>query len=116
MSNTKVYGQINFPEGAEFTGATVFIHLIDSGMLDTSASVLAEQAIRNFSFRPGDPPLNFELTLDKEPDKRGLLGVTVHISMTGKDDVEMGDYMTMQSYPVLTQGYPDAVTVEVKRV
>jgi uncharacterized lipoprotein YbaY len=113
---SSVTGEIVFPESAEFTGATVFVHLIDSGMLDASASALAEQVIRNFSRHAGDSPLKFELRPNDNINQQAFLAVTVHISMTGKDDVEMGDYMTMQSYPVLNHGYPDTVTVEVRRV
>jgi uncharacterized lipoprotein YbaY len=116
MSDKRVTGEIVFPEGAEFTGATVFVQLIDSGMMDTSASALAEQIIRNFSYRIGDPPLKFELRPNANLNEQAFLAVTAHISMTGKDDVEMGDYMTMQSYPVLNHGYPDSVTIEVRRV
>lgn len=45
--------------------------------------------------------------------------VTAHVSLHPEDqpeDINQGDYLTMQNYPVLTQGNPSTVIVEVKRI
>lgn len=45
--------------------------------------------------------------------------VTAHFSTHPDDDsdgIRQGDYLTMQSYPVLTHGNPSAATVELKRI
>ncbi len=50
---------------------------------------------------------------------RSSYSVMVHVSLhpdENPDDIMQGDYLTMQSYPVLTQGNPSNVTIEVKRV
>ena len=38
------------------------------------------------------------------------------VDVDGDGKVSVGDYISMQSYPVLTFGYPREVTIEVKKV
>ncbi|MBL8145990.1 MAG: hypothetical protein JNL34_06370, partial [Anaerolineae bacterium] len=45
-----------------------------------------------------------------------LYSVRAHIATSGSGEVERGDYITMQSYPVLTRGYGNRVTLAVRRV
>jgi uncharacterized lipoprotein YbaY len=49
-------------------------------------------------------------------DKQRRYAVSVHVDMDGDGKVSMGDYINMQSYPVITQGYPTQISVKVIRV
>ena len=42
--------------------------------------------------------------------------IRVHIDVDRDGRVSRGDYITMESYPVLTWGHPDRVTVRVREV
>jgi hypothetical protein len=42
--------------------------------------------------------------------------VHVHVDVSGSGQVEIGDLITTQTYPVLTHGFPDRVEVTLRRV
>ena len=37
-------------------------------------------------------------------------------ALSGTNTIQQGDYITMQSYPVLTQGFPNTADIDVQRV
>lgn len=49
-------------------------------------------------------------------DQRHLYSVRVHVDISGSGTVERGDFITVQTYPVLTRGYGNTVHVTVRRV
>lgn len=63
--------------------------------------------------------LPFELDLETEINPQALYTVSAHISLHPEDnpsDIQRGDYITMESYPVLTQGNPHNLEVVVKQI
>jgi hypothetical protein len=42
--------------------------------------------------------------------------VSAHLALHDRDDIRKGDYVTTQSYPVLTFGYPDSVVLRLQKV
>ena len=50
------------------------------------------------------------------PDERARYAVRVHVDIDGDGQVSRGDYLNMESYPVLTYGHPSRVTVRVQEV
>ena len=42
--------------------------------------------------------------------------VSVHIDVNGNGVLDVGDLINMESYPVLTHGYPNKVSVRVKQI
>jgi uncharacterized lipoprotein YbaY len=118
MSNNEpqIQGQILFEETQSFCGATVYVRLEDVSQADAPSRVAGEQVIHNVSRPPGRPrllPINLRSEMPKE---RSSYVVRVHVDVDGDGQVSRGDYITMESYPVLTFGHPNWVTVRVHEV
>ncbi len=112
---TLVTGEVVFEaDTPPFADAVVTVRLEDVSLIDAPSKVVAEQVIRNVSCSGGGLP--FELKGALPDDDRARYTVSAHVSLGGGRDVQQGDYITMQSYPVLTHGNPDRVTVQVKLV
>ena len=57
----------------------------------------------------------FNLKVDKwEPSEDYI--VRAHLDLDGSGKVKKGDYITTQAYPVLTRGYGDNVSLQLKKV
>ena len=110
-----VTGEVVFAKGAKpFSGAVVTVRLSDVSMADGPAQPIAEQVIRGVSF---DEKTRIPFRLRGRADNdRARYTVSAHVSLNGSSDIQQGDYISMQSYPVLTFGALDRVTVEVRRV
>lgn len=120
MSSTNaplVQGEIIFDEDADsFSRATVRVYLEDVSRLDALADLIAEQVIADVSHEKGTAErLKFAL-YGPSPDERASYSIRVHVDLAGDGDIHRGDFITMQSYPVLTFGHPDKVSVRVRRV
>ena len=61
------------------------------------------------SLKPGEPlRLSVEIPKDKIDEKR-TYSVTAHVDTSGSGEVEVGDLVSTQSYPVLTRGAGDRI-------
>ncbi len=112
-----VEGEIKFEEEAPpFSGATMYVRLEDVSVADAPARVVAEDTRRDVSFesRAGES-LKFAIE-GAAPDPKGSYAVRAHIDLDGDGQVSRGDFISMQSYPVLTFGYPRQVSVLVRQV
>jgi uncharacterized lipoprotein YbaY len=111
-----VSGEIAFGgDAAAFSGATVYVRVDDVSLMDVPTTLISQQILENVDFQPGQT-IPFEVYGRKPLDDHARYQLSVHVSLSGSADVEKGDYITMESYPVLTQGYPDEVHVVVRRV
>lgn len=112
-----VYGKIELPSAAPaLTPAHVLVELEDISRADAPSEVVASLQLTPEVLRGGDL-IPFELEVPAGAlNERSLYSVRVHVDMSGSGKVELGDYITMQSYPVLTRGYGDEVRVAVRRV
>lgn len=112
-----VEGEITFERtGTSFSGATAYIRLEDTSRADAASSIVAEQVIHNVSHQTnGDDRLKISLR-GQIPDEKASYSVRVHIDVDGDGKVSQGDYINMQSYPVLTFGRPSQVAICVQQV
>lgn len=112
-----VKGKITFEEEApSFTGATMYVHLENITLADIAAEVVADYVERDVAFDPKTATdLSFAIAC-KAPDPRASYAVRVHIDVDGDGEVSKGDFISMQSYPVLTFGYPREVSILVRQV
>ena len=112
-----VEGEINFEgQSTSFTYATVYVRLEEVSAADAPARVVAEHIRRNVAFDPqAGEALAFTLEAEA-PDPTASYSVRAHIDLDGDGQVSRGDYISMQSYPVLTFGYPRRVSVLVRRI
>lgn len=112
-----VRGEIELPPGAPpVSPARVRVELEDVSRADAPSQVIASCRLKGR--RPQRPaPIPFELEVPAGLiDERHRYSIRVHIDLGGTGEVEKGDYVTVQSYPVLTLGHGDHVRVAVRRV
>lgn len=104
------------PEVASFSGATAHVYLEDVSRADAAAPVVARDTIPNVAHEAGKKS-SIDFRLDGGPiDSRAQYSVRVHIGLTANEGLHVGDYVSVQSYPVLTFGHPDRVTLQVKEI
>lgn len=112
-----VTGEILFSEElGSFSGATVNVYLEDVSFLDAPSKIVAKQVIPDIDHEMGtENRVKFALK-GEITDIRASYSLRVHVSLHGDEQIHRGDYITMESYPVLTFGYPNQVSVRVREV
>ena len=93
--------------------AKIYVRLLNTSMADAPSAVVAEQVIDHIASSVS------KLVFRLEPDsieERDTYIVSVLVDVDGDGKISKGDYISMQSYPVLTFGAPSEVTIEVKQV
>ena len=112
-----VNGKITFEEVApRFTGATMYVRLEKITAADIASEVVADYVERDVAFDPRtSSDLSFAIA-GSSPDPGASYAVRVHIDIDGDGAVSKGDFISMQSYPVITFGHPREVSVLVRQV
>jgi putative lipoprotein len=112
-----VEGEIVLPnaelpdEAAEFV-----VQVEDVSRADAPSTVVGEQRVRDVQLTPGGR-LRFHVEVPaSRVDPRLNYSLRAHVDVSGTGEVESGDLLTTQSYPVLTTEEDDAPTVEVKLI
>ncbi len=112
-----VRGEIVLPAtGAPATAANVIVRVEDISRADAPTVIVGEQRQSDVSLSPGTA-LPFAVEIPGERvDSRRMYSVSVHIDVSGSGEIERGDLISTQIYPVLTRGHGDEARVQVKRV
>lgn len=112
-----VKGKITFEdETPSFTGATIYVRLEDITEADAASKTIADYVQRDVAFDPENSgELSFSIAGDP-PDPRASYSVRVHIDLDGDGEVSNGDFISTQSYPVITFGPATQVSILVRRV
>jgi uncharacterized lipoprotein YbaY len=112
-----VQGEIVIDEtGNSFSGATVHVRLEDTSRADAPARIVAEQVLEDVSHTAGaETRLPFALEATSV-DEKSRYTVRAHVDVDGDGKVSRGDFLSMESYPVLTFGFPNNVSVQVKEL
>jgi uncharacterized lipoprotein YbaY len=112
-----VKGEVRFSkELGSFSGATVNVYLEDVSLPDAPAKIVAKQVIADLNHTMGTENRG-EFALQGEiADIRARYSIRVHVSLRGDEQIHRGDYISTESYPVLTFGYPNQVSVRVTEV
>jgi hypothetical protein len=112
-----VKGEITFEEVAPpFTGATMYVLLENITVADIASEVVADYIERDVAFDPKTAKVLSFAIAGKAPDPRASYAVRVHIDIDGDGEVSRGDFISMQSYPVITFGHPSEVSILVRQV
>ena len=123
-----VKGEISFDQNnvKSFSGATIYVHLKDVTIQDAPSKLISQQVIKNVSYNSGSvagghhPQKKIEFALFGDRiaiDFRRSYAVSVHIDIDNNGKLNAGDFINMESYPVITRGYPkDNVSVHVRQV
>lgn len=112
-----VKGEIIFSkELGSFSGATVNVYLEDVSLLDAPAKIVAKQVIANLNHSMGTEN-RVEFALQGEiADIQASYSIRVHVAFRSDEQIHRGDYISTESYPVLTFGDPNQVSVRVTEV
>lgn len=110
-------GVVRLPPGAPppAGAATLRVRLLDVSFQDAEAEVVAEQVIRGAALAGLADGIRFELHAGAI-DPAATYAVEAHVETREDGLIHPGDYLTDQSYPVLTHGAPGEVDVEVRPV
>lgn len=118
MAETKtVRGQVILPN-VELPNQTadLIVQVEDVSRADAPSQVVGEQRVSGMSVRAGQV-VPFEIEIPGgQVDPNGSYSVRAHVDMTGSGQVETGDLITTQSYPVLTHGYGNEANLTVKLI
>jgi uncharacterized lipoprotein YbaY len=99
-----------------FSGATIFVRLKDATFADTYSKLVSEQIIKNVNYDIRTPnQFDFELYAENLDDKADYI-IEVHIDVDGNGIVSSGDFINMESYPVISHGFPRDVSIKVKEL
>jgi len=94
---------------------TVYVRVEEASRIDAPASRIAEVVLRGVDVFPGLPPIPFTIR-DVHSVPSGRYLVRVHADVDGDGRVTRGDYVSVQSYPVLTSADSDNVAIVVHEV
>jgi len=109
-----VTGEIVFSGEAPERASAVYIRVEDVSYSDAPAKVFAEEVLRDVRIS-GREPLSFSLPVG-DPSPTDEYSVSVHVDVDGDGKISPGDFISVQSYPVLTYGRSNQVTISVRRV
>ena len=110
-------GTIHFEGVApSLSGATVVVRLEDVSRQDAPSRVVLEQVIHDVDAIAGQTGELEFCFCGRIADQQARYAVRVHVDLDGDGQVSPGDYISMESYPVLTLGYPDQVAVRVHQL
>lgn len=117
MGKPLVSGEIVFAERPELPpDATAYVHLLDTSEADAPSRKVGEQVLKNIAKKANQGeaiPFAIDGKIESE---RASYTISVLVDLDGDGKISQGDFINMQSYPVLTFGFPDRVSVEVQRI
>ena len=117
MSEPLVSGEIQFERQPHLpSDVKAYVRLLDVSAADAPSRIIAEQVLTDILRKAGSGQSIPFVLYGALPDERGSYAISVHVDMDGDGKISRGDFINMQSYPVLTFGYPDRVSVQVKEV
>ena len=113
MGKTLVTGEILLPAGASIKSSAVArVQLLDTSLADAPSVAIASQVVGAVATKLAKGGvLEFSLAAPN-PDAQASYCVSVHIDQDGDGQIKPGDFVTTQSYPVITFGYPSRVRVQ----
>ena len=113
----RVSGEIAFPEDVAMPRrATVRVRVEEVSRADGAAEVVGEDVQDDVELPGPGGRLVFAVPLPHDHDPAGDYALRVHIDVTGSGEVDLGDFVTTQRYPVFGRAAPGEMEVAVKKV
>jgi hypothetical protein len=108
--------QIQWPDGLDSlpAGARARVTVEDVSRADESSTVLGEKVLGDLD--PSGTTVADVEVADADPQAVLVARVHVRTGVTGARGIELGDFVSTQSHPVLTRGHGDAVVVPLRKV
>jgi len=112
-----IKGKLKFEDrDISFTNATMHVYLENVSVVDVSSEIIVHYERKNVNFpNKKSRTLSFEITC-RDLDERANYAIRVHIDINRDGKVSKGDFINMQSYPVITFGYPRQISILVRQV
>lgn len=113
----EVRGTVVLPDDAPSTvSAELVVRVEDVSRADAPSIVVGETRLADVSLEPGGIlPFEVEVAADLV-DPGHSYAISAHLDLSRSGTVQVGDYITTETHPVLTYGYGDEATVAVRRV
>jgi len=117
-SSVRVSGVVDVPPGMVPKEAPIVtVRVEDTSRSDAPSKIVGEQRMDRVPLDPAGTRLPFAVDVPAGLiERRGRYTVRVHIDVSGSGEVSEGDFVSTQSYPVLTTDDEGLVTVRVKAV
>lgn len=94
------------PEVPFFTDATLRVRVLDVSRAGAGAGIAGETVLANLRYQPGSTPeLNVPVDC-ADINPRAHYAASAHLDLDADGQVSPGDWITTESYPVITHGYP----------
>jgi hypothetical protein len=110
-----VHVHVRLPRGASAPqDALLRVQVLDVSVADRAADVVAGVAVplaTGAQEADVDVPVPIGLI-----DRRASYSVFVHVDCTGSGEIEVGDFLSPATHPVMTLGTPDRADVPLIRV
>ena len=103
------------PDTKPVQNARMHLRLEDVSLADAPATLVIERTYESISLPGGAERLSFELH-GQIPSPVAHYSVRVLLDVDGDGEISAGDYISTESYPVLTFGHPKQVEISVRRV
>jgi uncharacterized lipoprotein YbaY len=112
-----VKGLIYFEGGViEVGGASVYVRLLDVSRADAASSTIAEYRITHLpAGTKTSETISFEIEAEV-PDPRASLILAAHLDMNRDGEISIGDYITMESFPVSPKALSNKYTIKLRRI
>ena len=112
-----VSGDVTFAAQPELPPEAVLrVRLLDTTYADAPALVISELLVRDIAEEANaGKPVPFLLSAERV-NPRSTYTIIAHVALSGGEAIEPGDYISTQSYPVITYGSPGHVSVMVERI
>ena len=116
MADSRVVsGTIGFTQAAPAAGSVVHVLIEEVTRADAAATVAARIDLPLHTAPAFGARVPFALPVFNV-DAAKRYAVRVHVDRSGNGRIEPGDQISMQSYPVLTQGSPPEAAVDVSPI
>lgn len=114
---TAVRGVVIVPSGpTPVRNATLRLRILDVPRADDAATTLAETVVTGVSVRAGqEAEIPFALSTDVATPIAHAV-VAAHLDLSGDGRVTVGDYVTMESFPIPRTGDALSMRVRIRRV
>jgi uncharacterized lipoprotein YbaY len=112
-----IRGELSFEDKVvSLSGAAVYVRLIDVSLADAAARTVSEYRISSLPAGTNTSDrINFELAVDLA-GSRGSYTLTAHIDLDRDGKASIGDYITMESFPISVQSPSTYYVVRVRRI
>jgi hypothetical protein len=110
-----VEGTLELDPAGRIDMATTYVRVRDVSLIDAPAPIAAEHAIAAISADPGKR-LTIPFCIGFEAEQGKAYALEAHLSLSNTPEVRVGDYLTVQSYPVSVEQAPADYRLELKRI